>query len=338
MRFDSLSFQLFPAEQQPQQQLLQTDALSASAPLGGESGEELSCAVSLTGYQRRVFTSSRLRLLHWLLPLSHTVHGTEVDSEALWAHFQQTLSPVREDDSAAGLIDKCALVSRIRLYGSLQSLMKMHPLFDQAVLHILRMDPFAVVVLSRNVKQTVWQRRFSQRLLLLEKSADGNEHCTGSVLNRVLFVNQMQHGEYSKLLCNMDVSLDPLPFGGGVTLCDAVGGGCAADTGGAVPFVTSGELQSVHRIGAGLAEVFSDSTIAVSVAGESTSGSGDVDDLILRYAMAAVDLGKAALTRKIEGASLYRSVKESLARRRIYEDNSSAREWNTFLKRLTLFS
>jgi predicted O-linked N-acetylglucosamine transferase (SPINDLY family) len=42
------------------------------------------------------------------------------------------------------------------------------------------------------------------------------------------------------------VTLDPFPFGGGVTLSDSIHCG--------VPFVTLPERQEVHRIGNGLAE------------------------------------------------------------------------------------
>lgn len=127
----------------------------------------------------------------------------------------------------------------------------MHPLFDRAIVGILRADPFAVILLLRNNRQLSWHRRLRNRLLA---ALQANEH---HIAERIVFVNQRPHAEYMTLLCALDVSLDPFPFGGGVTLCDSFGGSCASSRGSCgVPFVTSGELQSVHRIGVGLAKAF----------------------------------------------------------------------------------
>jgi predicted O-linked N-acetylglucosamine transferase (SPINDLY family) len=52
--------------------------------------------------------------------------------------------------------------------------------------------------------------------------------------------------DYNYFLCGADVTLDPFPFGGGVTLSDSIQ--CE------VPFVTLPERQDVHRIGNGIAE------------------------------------------------------------------------------------
>jgi hypothetical protein len=147
-----------------------------------------------------------------------------------------------------------AIAGRVRLYGALQSLFKMHPLFDRAIAKILLADPFAVVLLSRTTRQRVWENAFRVRLTqALLDAASKNEtkdnFKSASLLRRVIYVNQMQHSQYQQLLCSVDVALDTFPFGGGVTLSDAIGGYCRP----VVPFVTAGPLQSVHQIGAGIA-------------------------------------------------------------------------------------
>lgn len=146
----------------------------------------------------------------------------------------------------------------IHLYGSLQSLMKMHPLFDRAIVGILRADPSAVILLLRNSRQLAWHRRLRNRLLTALQQTNESH-----LVERVVFLNQRPHAEYMQLLCALDVSLDPFPFGGGVTLCDSFGGSCSNSRGSCgIPFVTSGELQSVHRIGVGLAKAFNSSYTA----------------------------------------------------------------------------
>lgn len=79
----------------------------------------------------------------------------------------------------------------------------------------------------------------------------------------------MPHKMYETLVCGMDVTLDPFPFGGGVTMTDSL----LCHGGRSVPFVTASVLQvsfpgifvfssmkivgligqTVHAIGAGVA-------------------------------------------------------------------------------------
>lgn len=94
----------------------------------------------------------------------------------------------------------------------------------------------------------------------------------------------MSHKDYARLLCSLDVSVDSIPFGGGVTLCDAVGGGCSTRTESTmnttekivvnrrqvVPFVTCGSLQSVHQIGEGIASRIDSDYFARATEGNSS--------------------------------------------------------------------
>ena len=81
-------------------------------------------------------------------------------------------------------------VSSVRVYGCLQSLMKMHPLFDLAILKIVELDPQAVVVLSRNSRQMVWLIQFTRRLVGTAESLYGRAHGR-HLLQRIVFIDQV---------------------------------------------------------------------------------------------------------------------------------------------------
>jgi predicted O-linked N-acetylglucosamine transferase (SPINDLY family) len=117
---------------------------------------------------------------------------------------------------------------RLHIYTCLQSIMKMHPLFDEILVGLLQRDPNAVIILLSSLKSKfISQLKLQQRLLdtLLRAGADPT---------RIIFMPQISSTVYSQIVCGADVTLDPVPFGGGVTLSDSVR--CN------VPFVTSGKL------------------------------------------------------------------------------------------------
>jgi hypothetical protein len=321
VRFESLSFQMFPAEPRADPSLHQvtdeTDTLWSNL-----SSEDSLCV------RDTPFLVERLAYLRWVLRVSRDVRDLPVDAERVVA----LLSSGR----GASTKTVCDLLSSVRVFGALQSLMKMHPLFDRALLQVLLDDPRSLVLLSRNGRQPVWQRRLSSRLLRMERQIRGDAFSGPSVLGRMLFVDQMPHAQYARLLCGVDVSLDPFPFGGGVTLCDAVSGGCVSP----VPFVTSGALQSVHRIGSGLARTFNDSRTAY---GTNTSilMSGDHLSEILSYSVAAVHMAKQSLERKkasnvngMDSSDGLSAVRERI-QFSVYDDQRSASEWNLFFAGLT---
>lgn len=62
--------------------------------------------------------------------------------------------------------------------------------------------------------------------------------------SRVRFVAPVPGPEYFRLQCRADVVLDPFPFGGGVTIMEALACG--------TPAVTAGPLQVVHRLAEGM--------------------------------------------------------------------------------------
>lgn len=226
---------------------------------------------------------------------------------------------------------QCAdILYNIRLYGSLQSLMKMHPLFDRAIVGILRADPSAVILLLRNNRQLAWHRRLRNRLLTALQQSNERH-----LIERVVFVNQRPHAEYMQLLCALDVSLDPFPFGGGVTLCDSFGGSCANATGSCgIPFITSGELQSVHRIGVGLVKAFNSSHTARNADNllhilEEPSGSAyikSLDSYVRAYVQEAVELSHQ---KRVCTSTDDRT--ESSEHFVIYQSLKAVKEWERFL-------
>ena len=303
-----------------------------------------------------------------------------------------------EKDATAGSIG--AIVEQVHLYGALQSLFKMHPMFDLAIYHILLRDPYAIILLSRNGKQSVWEESLRTRLVttittLWENdktqniSAESTLQTTlEALLIRVVFIHQMQHVQYEQLVCSMDVTLDTFPFGGGVTLSDGLGG-CGvhmrntnAKSAGAqpntstsiksdeaarghclspiVPFVTSGHLQSVHQIGAGMAAKLGPnmSNYATSVPDKEPRLNADtaraefLRDMytthmhyIHEYATAAVATATGSHARKMNKRwyvqnDYEETRKEFQAAKKInellYESTDAAQEWSDFIRRIAL--
>ena len=133
-------------------------------------------------------------------------------------------------------------VNDVRIYGCYQTLMKMHPLLDDVLIGILGLDLNGVVLLARNPRQYIWYDNFISRLK--SKLYASNDSL---VMSRIIIVNQVQHNTYEDIICGADVTLDPFPFGGGVTLTDSLS--CPLKP---VPYVTSGYLQTVHNLGVGI--------------------------------------------------------------------------------------
>jgi hypothetical protein len=231
---DSLSFQLFPSE--PIAVVSNVFTLSDLSELRDEN--------SVTG--------DRVVFLKWLCRNGFDLDGRRISSS---------------DRHCARM-----LMEPIQIFASIQSLMKMHPLFDIAIVQLLLRNKSSVVILLRNTKQLQWQLQWQQRMSHLIDQLKSNKYTSNiDISSRIIFLDPMKHVLYASVLCQVDVVLDPFPFGGGVTMCDAVVGGCsrrssesATVQNTSIPFVTSSTLQSVHRIAAGLASEFQDPTIAVN--------------------------------------------------------------------------
>ena len=125
-------------------------------------------------------------------------------------------------------------------YVCMQSIMKMHPLFDTAIVEILERDETAIVILLSNEASPFWMNKLKSRLIHALSSPSSR--------SRVLFIPQLSSEEYKFVICNIaDVNLDPFPFGGGITMTDSL-----LCTDQLVPIVSNGYLQSVHQLGRGI--------------------------------------------------------------------------------------
>ena len=200
------------------------------------------------------------------------------------------------------------------LYACIQSIMKLHPMFDRAIAEILEHDKEGLVLLLSNEGMQFWMDKLQRRLQAYEGS---NEWA-----DRVLFLPQMQEADYQIVVCGAHVNLDPFPFGGGVTLTDALG--CPIP----VPFVSVGDLQSVHHLGSGIASALNlSSELVVSKEIGETEQS-----VIKKFAMKAVSLARR---QKDEDMILSHRLHE--CRRKLWEGDlveAVVKEWEVFLLRI----
>ncbi len=136
------------------------------------------------------------------------------------------------------------------LYVCAQSLRKMHPNFDAIVGDILRRDKKGVAVFVAETHARLGE-------LLQERWAK----TLPDVLDRIVLLPRMGHEEYFHLLAAADVVLDPLYFGGAVTMYDAFGVG--------TPVVTLPTDQPRSRHAAALAELagVAEACVAATAAG-----------------------------------------------------------------------
>ncbi|CAM9384167.1 unnamed protein product, partial [Sphacelaria rigidula] len=192
---------------------------------------------------------------------------------------------------------------RPRLYICAQSLMKMHPSFDHVIAKVLTGDRLAQIILLRDSRQLLWHARFQRRLR--HGTGDG-----GSLWGRVRFVSPMSASEFFALQCRADVVLDPFPFGGGVTIIEALACG--------TPVVTAGALQSVHRLAEGMIAVIADMKHLVASSSE-------------EYAEKAIAVAQPGLLRE----SVVRALSEIEGRDALLRGNGVAEDWEIFLRRAT---
>ncbi|GMH77857.1 hypothetical protein TrST_g12455 [Triparma strigata] len=178
-----------------------------------------------------------------------------------------------------------------RIYLCFQSIMKLHPSFDDAILSIANLDPSGIVVLMSDTKKPGWQTKVKQRL---------QDHPS------VQFLDAMPYGSYMKLVTCSHVTLDPYPFGGGVTIFESLSSG--------IPVVSDASKLKVFNF---------------ATAWNSAIGRGDDEDedSSSSYAERAVELAKSvSADRNGIAAEIKTGVEKSLLNR-----SSEAEEWEAFL-------
>ena len=172
-----------------------------------------------------------------------------------------------------------------RVYVCFQSIMKLSPAFDEVLLKLVEEDREGVVVLMEDERKAGWQRKVRQRI---------GDH------PRIKFVKSLPYDDYMKLICSADVSLDPFPFGGGVTVLESLGCG--------VPVVTWGAAMKVFNLA---------SAWNVKIGSEDTvSGVND-------YVKEAIRLG--------EEIKVKRDELRSLAMANLHDRIGETEEWEDFL-------
>lgn len=181
------------------------------------------------------------------------------------------------------------------LYGCPQTLFKFHPDFDAVLAAIAEGDPMGHIVLPEG-KHSSWtsllKARWAKSFPLL--------------LERVLFLPRMPMDRFMALIAHMDVLLDPLHFGSGNTLYDAMVYG--------TPVVTwPGRFaRGRNVVGAYRQMGIADAPIALRL-----------ED----YAPLALALG-----RDPERSRALRQASREAADRELFEDMQAVREFEIFLE------
>ena len=122
-----------------------------------------------------------------------------------------------------------------------QHLPKFHPSYDRVIAAVLRAVPEAVLVMTYDVKKTMWRRTLEKRWV-----TEGG--MTSDMIQRqVLWMQNLKPNQYMGMLALGDVMLDPFPFGGGVTSLEALGM--------CTPVITLPARQTVPALTAGMISV-----------------------------------------------------------------------------------
>ncbi|MBX2860814.1 MAG: hypothetical protein KTR14_06240, partial [Vampirovibrio sp.] len=99
----------------------------------------------------------------------------------------------------------------VHLYGCPHQALKLHPDFDDWVADILRQDPEGQLVL---IEMAVAPRHQAVQARMEKNIPD--------VIDRIHFLPRMSHADFTDLLVTINVLLDPIYFGGGITTYEAL--------------------------------------------------------------------------------------------------------------------
>ncbi|MBU0593648.1 MAG: tetratricopeptide repeat protein [Gammaproteobacteria bacterium] len=204
-------------------------------------------------------------------------------------YYEPFVKPSQVTERAAlGLPEKGTL------YGCPQTLFKFHPDFDKVLADIADGDPDGRIVLIEG-KHKDWSRLLRARW---EKSAP-------QLPERVLFIPRMPLNQFMAVMAHMDVLLDPVHFGSGNTLYEAMVYG--------IPMVTWPGRFMRGRLVAGAYRQMGIGEAPVA---------GSIED----YASVALGLGKNAERRESLSKALL-----AAAQTRLFADLVAVREFEDFL-------
>jgi predicted O-linked N-acetylglucosamine transferase (SPINDLY family) len=205
--------------------------------------------------------------------------------------FYQPLLPARLPQRA-----ELGLPDGVTLYGCPQSLFKFHPDFDAILDAIAEGDPEGRIVLIETKREAPLANLLRARWA---RSAP-------ALLERVLFLPFLPHAQFMALNSHLDVLLDPVHFGGGNTMYEAMVYG--------TPIVVWPGRFMRGRLAAG---AYHQMEIA----------DAPIARRLEDYAALALALGHDPIRR--------RALRQSLtiaARRKLFEDHSAVREFEAFLE------
>jgi protein O-GlcNAc transferase len=178
-----------------------------------------------------------------------------------------------------------------------QSSYKLHPLFDEAVVGVLRAAPDSHLVLLEG-RRAAWTRAVRQRL----------ERRAPEVLHRIHWIPRVSSEDYLELVAAADVVLHPFPFGGSRTSADAIAVG--------TPLVAMATDALSGRMAASLLVSMGPELVSCCVA-----------QSLEQYVSLAASLATDAVHR-----STVRLLLEGRSSR-IWQDSEVLRDWARFLLR-----
>jgi predicted O-linked N-acetylglucosamine transferase (SPINDLY family) len=181
------------------------------------------------------------------------------------------------------------------LYGCLQNLFKLHPDFDTVLAAIAEGDPTGHLILPEG-KYSTWTDLMKARWA----------KTFPSLVERVVFLPRMSWDRFMAVMAQMDVLLDPLHFGSGNTLYDAMVNG--------TPVVTwPGRFARGRNVAAAYQQMgMADAPIAQHL-----------ED----YVLLALALG-----RDKERREALRVVSLKAAAQKLFEDKQAVRDFESFLE------
>lgn len=181
------------------------------------------------------------------------------------------------------------------LYGCLQTLFKFHPDFDAVLAAIAEGDSTGRIVLLEDSKNKALTGLLKARW----------EKTFPILLDRVLFLPRMPFERFMAFITHMDVLLDPVHFGSGSTLYEAMAHG--------TPMVTwPGQFMRARIVAGAYRQMeLADAPVATQLDG---------------YAPLALALGRDA-----ERRGNLRAACRQAARQALYEDMQAVREFEDFL-------
>ena len=97
------------------------------------------------------------------------------------------------------------------IYASVQLVKKMHPLYDQVLVGIIRLDPPAKILLLDKARSII------PRLLKQLNSSNEND-----IYRNFVFLPRAEHKKYINMLLLSSIFLNPFPFGSGITSSEAL--------------------------------------------------------------------------------------------------------------------